>query len=313
MKRIEELREQNRIITQQVQIAQDRGEHQRGIDLKRELYRNKLEMLDIIEGVDEAGAVTIGEAILAYESMPVKPKYETGIIAIDEPFDGGIELANLVMIGGEKGAGKTAFAFQFLSNVSQGFQTLFVSLEMPTWKVAKRAKLLRMGEKQLRNMKITDRGRDIEDVEKLVRAEAKGGTKFVVIDSLMKIGNSRLAGKRNEQISDITSRLARLAVELEITIILIVQVSKEDLKAGHMAIKGSGDADYDADIMFFIKRAKDDELKREFICEKNRQNGNEFKCEMYLNRQNVTLTTDRTLAAMSAPVHEYKPEQKQAI
>jgi len=256
-----------------------------------ETINEVLQQIKQIEDNDSSGykAQNLNEAIQEFESMPKKPKYETGIHTIDTHFNGGLELAQLVMVGGEKGAGKTAFSLQFLYNVSMGFKCAFLSYEMPKWKIASRAKLAKLDNTQQNNMFILDKGRDISQIEKSIRTLAKSGFKFFTIDSLMKITNKHFVGKRNEQISDITDRLSKLCVELDIIIILIVQVSKEDLKSGYMAVKGSGDADYDSDIMFFIKKDKENEKKRSFICEKNRQNGNEFKVDMYFNPQKVIL------------------------
>lgn len=234
-------------------------------------------------------AQVLDDAIIGLDNMPNKPKYETGLNVIDNHFDGGLELAQLIMVGGEKGSGKTAFTLQFLYNVSQGFKSAFLSFEMPTYKLAKRAKKTDLNINQRKNIKIIEKGRDISQIEKTIKKLARHDTKFFTIDSLMKVTNKFLKEKRNEQISDITARLSRLCIELDIIIILIVQVSKDDLKNGFMAVKGSGDADHDADIMFFIQKDKKNEKKRNFICEKNRQNGNEFKEEMYINPKTVML------------------------
>jgi len=256
-----------------------------------EVLSNILNEIKLIEDNDSSDIEVqdLDDAIIDLDSMPIKPKYETGINVIDTRFGGGLELAQLIMTGGEKGSGKTAFTLQWLYNVSQGFKGAYLSFEMPKYKLAMRAKRANLNINQRKNIKIIDKGRDISQIEKTIKKLARSGTKFFTIDSLMKITNKYLKEKRNEQISDITARLSRLCIELDIIIILIVQVSKEDLKSGFMAVKGSGDADHDADIMFFIQKDKNIEKKRNFICEKNRQNGNEFKEEMYINPKTVML------------------------
>lgn len=262
------------------------------LDLKSELYANKLEMVQLLQEAKSGNilkATTLEDEITSLKTMPIKPKYETGIKAIDEKFNGGLELSQLIMIGGQKGAGKTAFALQYLINVSQGYKSCFISFEMPKWKIAQRLSKHNPNVNQKRNFYLFDKGRDISEIEVNVKKLAKDGIKFFSIDSLMKITNKSVKSSKHEQISDITNRLSRLCVELDIIIVLIVQVSKEDLKGGYMAVKGSGDADYDADIMFFLTKDKDDKTKRYFICEKNRQNGNEFKEEIYLNPKTVQL------------------------
>jgi len=231
----------------------------------------------------------LSDAIVEYDSMPTKPKYETGVSVIDNYFNGGLELSQLIMLGGVKGSGKTAFSLQFLFNVSQGFKTAFFSYEMPIWKIAQRSKKANLSQEQKDNLVLLDKGRDIADIQRNIKYLAKGGVKFFVIDSLMKLTNKHHTGKRHEQIADITNKLSKLCMELDIIIILIVQISNESISNNKMTVKGSGDADYDADIMFFIQRDKDDEVKRYFICEKNRQNGNEFKQEVYFNSKELKL------------------------
>ena len=230
---------------------------------------------------------TSKEASLEYENMPVMPKYETGVEVVDQKFNGGLELSQLMMIGGEKGAGKTSFSLQIVTNVSNGFKCSFLSFEMPWYKIQNKLYKHRLSDIQSENITIVDDGRDIFEIERTIRKLARAGTKFFVIDSLMKIRNKYYQGKRHEQVSDITDRLSKLCMDLNIIIMLVVQVNNEDQKSGRMAVKGSGDADYDADIMFFIQKDKDNERKRIFHCEKNRQNGNEFKEEMYLNPKKV--------------------------
>jgi len=162
---------------------------------------------------------------------------------------------------------------------------------MPWWKIQARFDKLKPSEKQSDNFYIIDEGRDISEIEKNIRKLARDGVRFFTVDSLMKIRNKYLNAKRHEQVSDITDRLSSLCMELSIIIVLIVQVSNEDLKNGRMAVKNSGDADHDADVMFFIQKVKDNYQKRFFVCEKNRQNGNEFKEEVYINPKTVKFQT----------------------
>lgn len=260
-------------------------------DLKEELYNNKIEMINIIKNGDSVASITtLEDEIKQYKSMPKKPKYETGIQLIDNHFSGGLELSQLILLGGEKGAGKSAFALQYLLNVAQGFKSCFFSFEMPKWKMAQRLDKSNPSREQLKNFYLIDKDRDIVEISRNIRKLVKDGIQFFCIDSLMKISNATLRNApKHEQISNITATLSKLAVELDIIIILIVQINKEDLKGGNLAVKGSGDAEYDADIMFFIKKDKDDISKRYFICNKNRQTGNEFNEEVYFNPAKIVL------------------------
>ncbi|MCD6433748.1 MAG: hypothetical protein J7L21_06875, partial [Sulfurimonas sp.] len=182
-----------------------------------ETISEALKQIRLIEDNDSTRyeAQNLAETIKEFENMPKKPKYETGISVIDTHFSGGLELAQLIMVGGEKGSGKTAFSLQFLYNVSMGFKCAFLSYEMPKWKISSRAIKANLDNVQKNNMFILDKGRDIAQIEKSVKTLAKSGFKFFTIDSLMKITNKSFQGKRNEQISDITDRLSKLCAELD--------------------------------------------------------------------------------------------------
>ena len=289
--RLEELEKENRLLITRISTCEKNGDKKEALELKKKLYSNKLEMIELITSEDIINFTTLEEEIRAYETMEKKPKYETGVSLIDNHFDGGLELSQLILIGGERSSGKTAFTLQFLLNVAKGFKSAFFSFEMPKWKMAERLSKNTPTPEQRQNFFLIDKGRDIEDIEKNIIKLAKDyNVTFFAIDSLMKISNlknNRLS--KNEQISDITNRLSKLANELNIIVVLIVQIAKSDIQNGNMTVKNSGDAEYDADIMFFIKRDKDEIHKRHFICNKNRQNGNEFSQEVWINPRTVTL------------------------
>lgn len=259
-------------------------------EYKKEFYANKLEMIEIIDAELNGNnhiTTTLKEEIQTYHAQPPRPKYSTDLQSIDNYFNGGLELSQLVLIGGEKGAGKTAFTLQYILGVAKGFKSCFFSFEMPKWKIAARLEKSNPDVKQVENFYMIDKGRDISEIERNVKRLAKEGVQFFAIDSLMKIGNKSITTSKYEKIGDITNRLSRLAVEEDVLIILIVQVAKDDLKHNQMTVKGSGDADYDADIMFFINKDKNDNVRRYLVCTKNRQNGNEFKQELYFNPKTV--------------------------
>jgi adenine specific DNA methylase Mod len=50
--------------------------------------------------------------------------------------------------------------------------------------------------------------------------------------------------------------------------------------------------EYDADIIFFIKKDKNVSTKRVLICDKNRQTGEEFKETLYVRKDTLELTPE---------------------
>ena len=126
-----------------------------------------LNSLDAIDQVDEP--ITMTEAIIEFENTKEPPKIETGLPLLDNALHGGIELHQLVHIGGESGAGKTMLTLQILNNVATHFGSLFLSFEMPRWKMAKRMKKFEKESKGFHNYFITDSGRDISEIKRTIK------------------------------------------------------------------------------------------------------------------------------------------------
>ena len=260
------------------------------LKLKEAKIKKEQEIIELFKQSqqdEESSIITLQEAINLYNKMPKKPKYSTGIGKLDNELGGGFEMAQLVVVAGEKGAGKTALTMQILFNVSKGYKTMLFSLEMPYWKITERFLKKNPQGKILENLRIADKRFFLEDIETLIRFHAKKGTKFFVIDSLMKLQTVKDFRKKNERISYISSSLSKLAIELDIVIFLIAQMSKEDIKGRHLAIKDSGDVEYDADVMVFLLKDKNHPKKRKIVCTKNRQNGNEFSIELYIDKNTL--------------------------
>lgn len=247
--------------------------------------------------------ISLGEAINEYKNMPKKPKYTTGIDLIDQNLGGGIEMAQMIVLAGEKGAGKTLLTSQILFNVSQGYKTVIFSLEMPRWKITQRFMQKNPEGNVLKNLKIADKKFTLSQIENIIRVDAKSGTKFFVIDSLMKIQTDKSFKSINEKYSLISNTISRLAIENDIVIFLIAQMSKEDIKSNRLALKNSGDIEYDADIIFYLKKDKKQPNKRVIVCDKNRQNGNEFSKTLYIQSS--------PLEIVPFEVVEFKSDEKE--
>jgi replicative DNA helicase len=106
---------------------------------------------------------------------------------------------------------------------------------------------------------------------------ANDGIKFFAVDSRMKL---RITGGEAEylKIAKMSSQLSECAIKNDIIILLINQISEEDLKSGRLSFKGSGDQIYDTDMALFIVIKEDD--NRQLICTKNRQDEFMFKVDL---------------------------------
>lgn len=292
IEKIEKLKRQIIDIERKIEKSDDIKETLR---LKKEKIKLESELIEITEkeiGEDSSeGIMSLAEAIELYEAMPKQPLYQSGIEPIDRHLDGGFAMSQLVVVAGEKGAGKTMLLMQILRNVSQGFGTLLFSLEMPYWKIVERFRRYPLDEKVLKNLNIADKKFTLEAMESIIKIKAKDGVKFFAIDSLMKIQTLKNFTKPHEKYSHISATLSRIAIENDVIIFLIAQMSKQDIQNNNLALKNSGDVEYDADLIFFLLKDKNIDNKRVLVCDKNRQTGEEFKETLYVDKNRLELST----------------------
>lgn len=239
------------------------------IKLQRELYSKKIQLLDLIHEKDKARAgITARELIKRVESMPKVPKFETGMYKLDSAFKGGFETGLFINLAGESFAGKTTLLLNLLANLSRGRKNVFFNFEMGDKLFVNKLKELRLNDKQLDNLIIDSDTSNLNDLIMEIEIYAEEGIKFFAIDSKMKI-TVNSSGKEYEQISKMSKELARLCARKDITILLVNQMSEEDIKNKRLAFKGGGDQKYDSDIaLFLVKKGE----QRKLICTKNRMN-----------------------------------------
>jgi replicative DNA helicase len=278
-------------------------------DVIVEYAENFLISLDAIEQVDEP--ITMAEAIIEFDNTKEPPKIETGLPLLDNALNGGIELHQLVHIGGESGAGKTMLTLQILNNVAAYFGSLFLSFEMPRWKMAKRMKKFEKESKGFHNYFITDSGRDISEIKRTIKKwVAKHDIKFVVIDSEMKITHRSFQGDSEpNRIGEVQAELAQLCQELGLVIFLITQLSKSDIRNKTMSGLGSVKSDYEADMKLLILKDDKQENKRYVEIKKNRQDVKEYKTEFYIDTQNLVFTD----TPIPVTVYEFVEDKKVEI
>jgi len=153
-----------------------------------------------------------------------------------------------------------------------------------------------------RNLVIDIHSRNLETLKREVLLYAKEGVKFFVIDSKMKL-EVEGAMDDHKKISQISSELSKLTQQNDIIIVLINQISEENLKTGRVSIKGSGDQIYDTDIVLVYRKVKNDPSKRELQVFKNRQNDKEGVIETKLDGY-------RTISTKMCEVVEYQVSNK---
>lgn len=236
-----------------------------------------LSMLD--RGVESNEYKTLAQWIDYYATRPEQPKFKTKVGFLDSVFDGGIEVAQLVLISGDPEAGKTTLGLQVLENISHYAKVGFFSFEF-TIEQYIRAKQAERKPPNLDNMYIINEGYELYTIAQNIKNLYRQGVKVFLIDSQMRITSPN--GRNMEEEESLKfSLLAKLCHSLGILVFLIVQTSKSD-RDNPMGSKKGG---HEASIIIRIEHCKPEiEALREFsensrmlILKKNKQTGKHFK------------------------------------
>lgn len=210
-----------------------------------------------------------------------------GIPELDERLDGGGRPGELIVVGARPSMGKSALGATFsLTAAEAGEPTSFWTGEMPRQQLWTRLMSMK-SHIHLSRLKRPERLRDydwtgisdsvekfrnlplfVNDVPGLTinklrskarSAKRKHGIRVLVVDhlSLMEPTDPRVP--RAQQVGEITRGLKRLAKELGIVVILLVQLNRESAKRVDPTpilpdLRESGDIEQDADIVLFVHR-----------------------------------------------------------
>lgn len=236
-----------------------------------------LSMLD--KAVESNEYKNLAQWIDYYATRPEQPKFKTKVGFLDSVFDGGIEVAQLVLISGDPEAGKTTLGLQVLENISHYAKVGFFSFEF-TIEQYIRAKQAERKPPNLDNMYIINEGYELYTIAQNIKNLYRQGVKVFLIDSQMRITSPN--GRNMEEEESLKfSLLAKLCHSLGILVFLIVQTSKSD-RDNPMGSKKGG---HEASIIIRIEHCKPEiEALREFsensrmvILKKNKQTGKHFK------------------------------------
>ena len=233
---------------------------------------------------------------LLNEENEIIERYMTGLNFIDEPLGGGFEMGQLVAVMGDAEAGKTQLINQILSNVGRGHKCLYFALEFNKRKIKryfnKKLREKTISQEALNNIYIVTQDTmetEINNIAELIRLSTYIGIKFIAIDSSMMLYDNNLIGEA--ETTEIFRKLHELANKLDILILLITQMSKEDNKAKRASIFGSQKAAHFCDIIFYIAINRDTDtneiINREFIIQKNKQTGNYTKRKLGFDKEKL--------------------------
>ena len=277
MNRLEQLKKENARIAIEIDNAERSNDIDEAAKLKRIFYSNKIAMIDLLTIKNEKRTITARELRTKIYNMPKAIRYEIGIRQIDEHLNGGFEVGSLIQLAGASGSGKTTLFLQIIANIAKYTQSAFFNFEMGDRRIVKRLASLLKEEKQWDNLLINSETRDINDLIMEITLLASDGIKFFAVDSRMKL-KKQGSEAEYQKISMMSSMLSECAIKNDIIILLINQISEEDLKSGRLSFKGSGDQMFDSDMALFIVVDKDG--GRKLICTKNRMDDHLFSVEL---------------------------------
>lgn len=257
-----------------------------GLKMIKASDNNTLLDLSMLEKAVESNEYkNLAQWIDYYATRPEQPKFKTKISFLDSVFDGGIEVAQLVLISGDPEAGKTTLGLQILENISHYAKVGFFSFEF-TIEQYIRAKKAEHKPPNLENMYIINEGYELYTIAQNIKNLYRQGVKVFLIDSQMRITSPN--GRNMEEEESLKfSLLAKLCHSMGILVFLIVQTSKSD-RDNPMGSKKGG---HEASVIIRIEHCKAEiEALREFsensrmvILKKNKQTGKHFKEKVAFN------------------------------
>lgn len=207
----------------------------------------------------------------------------SGFVHIDRL--GGLVKSDLTVVAGETSQGKTSFALALALNTAiDGNPVAVYSLEMSIDQCAARLLSMRTGLNGrrvlcspltneeysamahgiigMRDFPVyfdTARSASLERVTASIRRLVLAkGIRVVVIDYLQLMSTKKKSGSETERIAFMSRTLKTLAVELDICIVLLSQLSRPEKGGDHLPtlrrLRGSGAIEQDADNVFFVYR-----------------------------------------------------------
>ncbi|MDR1930670.1 MAG: replicative DNA helicase [Treponema sp.] len=236
----------------------------------------------------------IPQAIDMIESLYHSKEAYTGIASGFDDLDkltSGFQKSELAIIGARPSVGKTALALSMAAHISVGkkIPTAFFSLEMSDMALALRlisaearieSEKIRSGFLQPQDFHglMTAAGRIYEAPLYIVdtpgmklldlRAQARRlcvqqEVKIIFVDYITLISSDNYQLPRHEQIAEISRSLKSLARELNIPIVALSQLRRdaEGKKPNLADIRESGSIEQDADLVMFLHRPRESDLK----------------------------------------------------
>lgn len=235
---------------------------------------------------------------IVQEEVEELAKNKSGVTGVSSGFydldklTRGFHKNQVIIIAGRPGAGKSAYALNIACNVAlQNKQTVaFFSLEMGVEELVKRmfasvgqieGDLLKTGrlthndwkkfneaESELADAKVyfdDSAGISVGEIRRKCRRlkNSEAGLDIIIIDYLQLLtASNKYAGNRVQEVSEISRDIKKLAMELEVPVIALAQLSRsseqrkgDDRKPKLSDLRESGSIEQDADMVMFLYSA----------------------------------------------------------
>lgn len=282
------------ILTNQIALLEEKLKSETNnktiIEIKKHIAENKAILeTNYNKLVKETKGKSLRELRAEVDAMGIPVKRATGIKILDNFFGGGIEEETFINLVGESGSGKSTLGMEILLNIAEHNKSVFFSFEMGKKRTVKKLSRFSLTDNQLDNLIIDLDSYNVEQLKtEITIYSQRDGIKFFMIDSKMKL---KADGFKDDykMISFISNELSKLTQQLGIIVILINQISEENLKNNRVSLKGSGDQIYDSDIVLVYKKVQNNNNIRHLQVFKNRT-GNEE-----LGTIETTLEDNRTV------------------
>lgn len=235
----------------------------------------------------------------------------TGLYQIDNKW-GGLKRKHLTVLGANSSVGKTAFAIKVMRNILfNGGKAAMISLEMDAKEVVDRlivsescvpanhydkaqklsdvqqnaiANAFNMLDKYEDNLFISEkRNMNVDDIAAVCRKNNKnmGQLDVIVVDYLQNIGYDK-RGNMVREIGGVCRSLRSLALQLNVPIILVSQLTRSNHKEGKRPqmsdMRGGGEIEETADEIWLLHRP--DYLEEKSLEQKNKMKKNRVLGEM---------------------------------
>ena len=261
----------------------------RATKIQEDCYEEADSVVNIVENAERNILSVYNDNMEALsESKGELTGVRTGYYDFDK-MTNGLQPKQVIIIAGRPGCGKSAFALNIALNaaIHEHKTVAFFSLEMGVEEIMKRAfgcvgkidgEVLKTGKFKNTDWKkwneamseLSDTKFYIDDTAGISVSEirrkcrklknSEDGLDMIVIDYLQLLTSSnKYAGQRVQEVSEISRDIKKLAMELDVPVIALAQLSRsveqrkgEDSKPKLSDLRESGSIEQDADIVLFL-------------------------------------------------------------